>query len=136
VLTGPPPPPPLPAESTFILHLDRADQEEALLRLSSWVSNEVIPIYGRETTSAAPWCPQWWKHPEAVAALDALRLAWMDLVEMPDEPTGPAVWQRDYLRPALSSLRDPSGPFAGCKPGVHRPKESPAVEQFPQPEGR
>ncbi|MEV0185813.1 DUF4913 domain-containing protein [Streptomyces sp. NPDC050625] len=100
----------------------------ALFSLMRWVHHLLLPVYGRETTSNAPWCPRWWEHMEAVAQLYGLWMAWQELTGSRAPLTGPASWHRDYLQPVMSSLRDPSGPFAGCKPGGHRPKEPPPVE--------
>ncbi|GAB1691116.1 hypothetical protein KRM28CT15_29190 [Krasilnikovia sp. M28-CT-15] len=46
------------------------------------------------------------------------------------ELTGPANWNRDYLGPIMANLRDPSGTFAGCKPGMHRDKQPPPIADF------
>ncbi|NEE06434.1 DUF4913 domain-containing protein, partial [Streptomyces sp. SID7499] len=44
--------------------------------------------------------------------------------------TGPAIWHRDYLTHVMAALRNPSGPFAGCKPGAHRPKDVPVTDAY------
>ncbi|MET9991078.1 DUF4913 domain-containing protein [Streptomyces mutabilis] len=80
--------------------------------------------------SGAPWCPRWWEHLEAVARLHALWLAWQELTDPRAGAVGPSVWHRDHLAPAMSELRDPAGPFAGCKEGSHRAKSTPAVEPY------
>ncbi|WUP22399.1 DUF4913 domain-containing protein (plasmid) [Streptomyces sp. NBC_00271] len=93
-----------------------------------WVHGLLLPVYGREVTSMAPWCSRWWEHLEAVAQLYGLWMAWQELTGDGSALSGPASWHRDFLMPVMSSLRDPSGPFAGCKPGLHRDKESPPIE--------
>ncbi|MFE9330627.1 DUF4913 domain-containing protein [Streptomyces sp. NPDC006925] len=112
----------------FILYLGGHDYEDALLQLVEWTHNVLLPVYGRETTSTALWCSRWWEHPEAVAQLHGLWLAWAELSNPARDMTGPAAWHRDFLGPVMATLRDPMGPFAGCKPGNHRPKEAPKVE--------
>ncbi|MFF6877388.1 MULTISPECIES: DUF4913 domain-containing protein [unclassified Streptomyces] len=124
---APPGPPPLPAPS-FILYFQGPQYVDALRQLTLWAHNVLLPVYGREVTSSAPWCSRWWEHPEAVAQLHGLWLAWMELTGPGSGPSGPANWHRDYLLPVMASLRDPSGPFAGCKPGAHRGKETPPVD--------
>lgn len=114
----------------FILYLQGVAHREAMQRLTTWVHNLLLPVYGRETTSSAPWCSRWWEHHEAVAQLYGLWMAWQELTDPTAGLTGPAVWHRDYLGHVMIALRDPSGPFAGCKTGRHRPKESPRVEQY------
>ncbi|MFE0729726.1 DUF4913 domain-containing protein [Streptomyces antibioticus] len=119
-----PPPPP------FILYLEAPEYGRVLRQLTLWVHNVLLPVYGREVTPLAPWCSRWWKHPEAVAQLHALWLAWGELSDTASEAgmSGPASWHRDYLGPVMQNLRDPSGVFAGCKPGAHRPKDVPVVD--------
>lgn len=112
----------------FILYLDGPAYVNALRELTLWTHHVLLPVYGREVTSTAPWCSRWWEHPEAVAQLHGLRLAWNELTGPGSGMCGPANWHRDYLVPAMNSLRDPMGPFAGCKPGAHRAKEKPAVD--------
>ncbi|MER5780310.1 DUF4913 domain-containing protein [Streptomyces mobaraensis] len=115
----------------FVLCLEGEEQRVAMAGLVDWVSGLLLPVYGREVTSRSPWCPRWWEHAEAIAQLHALWLAWQELTGPNGGLTGPAMWHRDYLAPTMQTLRDPDGPFAGCRAGGHRPKTTPAVEQFP-----
>jgi hypothetical protein len=115
----------------FILYLEGAEHELALRRLALWVTHLLLPVYGREATSSAPWCPRWWEHGEAVAQLYGLWMAWYELTGPDMAMTGPASWHRDFLTPVMTTLRDPTGPFAGCKPGAHRPKEAPQTDTYP-----
>jgi hypothetical protein len=66
-----------------------------------------------------------------VAQLHGLWLAWQELTSPGAGMTGPANWHRDYLGHVMASLRDPNGPFAGCKPGAHREKETPGMDPYP-----
>ncbi|MGI5443771.1 DUF4913 domain-containing protein [Streptomyces shenzhenensis] len=118
-------PPPRPK---FILYLEGAEYADSLRRLTLWTHHVLLPVYGREVTSSTPWCGRWWEHPEAVAQLHGLWLAWGELTGADAEMTGPASWHRDFLMPVMESLRSPQGPFAGCKPGGHRRKEVPPVD--------
>lgn len=120
-----------PEAPPFILYLDGPMHVEALEGLSRWVRHLLLPVYGREVTSASPWCPSWWLHPDAVAQLYGLWMAWQELTVPTGGYTGPAVWHRDYLTHVMASLRDPNGPFAGCKGGAHRAKEAPEMDPFP-----
>lgn len=127
---------PQPEESTaeedrepfFILYLGGSDYGEELRRLSLWVEKLLIPVYGEEVTSGAPWCPRWREHSEAIAHFHGLWLAWQDKTGPKASLTGPSEWHRDHLAPTMAALRNPSGPFAGCKPGAHRTKQRPPVE--------
>ncbi|MFI6244399.1 DUF4913 domain-containing protein [Micromonospora sp. NPDC050795] len=113
----------------FILYLAGHEYVEELQRLIYWVENLLIPIYGAEVTSQAPWCPRWREHPEAVAYLHGLWLAWQERTGPQAQQSDPAVWHQNHLWHTMDKLRDPGGPFAGCKAGNHRPKERPVVEQ-------
>ncbi|MFD9326763.1 DUF4913 domain-containing protein [Streptomyces sp. NPDC060065] len=126
---APPLPQSPPAAPKFILYLEPPEYGQVLRQLTLWVHHVLLPVYGREVTSMAPWCSRWWEHPEAVALMHGLWLAWGELTDTGSEAgmSGPASWHRDFLNPTMQNLRDPAGPFAGCKPG-HRPKETPAVD--------
>lgn len=126
----PAPTEPEPDKPQFILYLDGAEYAQALRSLALWVRYLLLPVYGRETTSQAPWCPRWWEHHEAVAQLYGLWMAWQEYTGPKAAMAGPANWHRDYLGPVMTALRDPAGPFAGCKPGAHRAKEFPYTEEF------
>ncbi|MFD6566800.1 DUF4913 domain-containing protein [Micromonospora profundi] len=122
--------PPAPRKPPFILYLEGDEYAEALRMLTMWVRHLLVPVYAREVSSTAPWCSRWWLHPEAIAQLYGLWLAWQELTGPNAGLSGPANWHRDHLGPVMSTLRDPSGPFAGCKPGAHRAKEIPHVEPY------
>lgn len=111
----------------FILYLNGDEYFAELRQLAFWVERLLIPVYGKEVTSSAPWCPRWREHPEAIAQLHGLWLAWQSLTGPNAEVTGPAQWHRDYLGMIMDALRNPSGPFAGCKPGSHREVARPPV---------
>ncbi|WP_020137177.1 DUF4913 domain-containing protein [Streptomyces sp. 351MFTsu5.1] len=133
-----------PSTPKFILYSEGLEYGRSLRQLTLWVHHVLLPVYGREVTSHAPWCSRWWEHPEAVAQLHGLWLAWAELSDTASDSgmTGPAGWHRDYLNPTMQILRDPAGPFAGCKPGTHRSKQAPPVDMVdpfgppPQPPGR
>ena len=112
----------------FILYLDGPEYVEEVRRLSIWVEGLLLPVYGSEVTSGSPWCPRWREHPEAIAYLHGLWLAWQDKTSPEANFMGPIEWHLNWLGPTMSALRDPSGPFAGCKPGGHRAKARPSVE--------
>jgi hypothetical protein len=118
-------------KAQFILYLADDAYREALGGLELWVRHLLIPVYGRELSSAEPWCPRWWEHEEAVAWLYALWMAWQSLTDARAAMTDATAWHRDYLRPVMDTLRSPMGPFAGCKPGMHRAKEPPPLDPYP-----
>ncbi|MFD7502272.1 DUF4913 domain-containing protein [Streptomyces sp. NPDC059850] len=118
-----------PSPPNFILYKEGPEYVQELRQLTLWAHHVLLPVYGREVTSSYPWCSSWWEHPEAVAQLHGLWLAWAELTGPGSGRCGPANWHRDYLQQVMTSLRDPSGPFAGCKAGSHRPKETPRIER-------
>ncbi|MGW1839628.1 DUF4913 domain-containing protein [Streptomyces sp. NPDC002067] len=125
-----PPAPPL------ILKLSGEQYDQELALLSNWVQYLLAPYYLTEISSQSPWCPRWFEHPQAVARLHALWIAWQELTT-PEAGgwTGPSVWHRDHLDPCIAMLRDPSGPFAACmiKPErqQHVLPEQPYAEPLP-----
>ncbi|WP_405852466.1 DUF4913 domain-containing protein [Streptomyces sp. NBC_00090] len=105
----------------FILALDGKAYVEELAALARWVHDLLLPVYGREITTGRPWCQQWQEHPEAVARLHALWLAWQQLTDAEAGLTGPSTWHRDHLDPTLLQLRTPDGPFGACTTSPTRP---------------
>ncbi|WP_406300037.1 DUF4913 domain-containing protein [Embleya sp. NBC_00888] len=110
------------AAPTFILFLDEdtAEYRAELVALDQWV-RLVLVTYLRDVNSAAPWCDEWFRHPEAVARLHALWLAWQQYTA-PEAGgwDGPSVWHRDHLDPCMHQLRSADGPFNACGTNVAR----------------
>lgn len=119
--------------SIFILALDGNAYVEELAALTSWVHDLLLPVYGREITTGRPWCQQWQEHPEAVARLHALWLAWQQLTDVEAGLTGPSTWHRDHLDPTLLQLRTPDGPFGACTTSPARPNHR--LLASPEPAG-
>ena len=118
--------------SVFILALGGEAYTVELAALSEWVNYLFLPVYGREISTSRPWCAQWHEHPEAVARLHALWLAWQQLTDTEAGLSGPSVWHRDHLDQALVHLRAPDGPFAACTTSPTRPNHR--VLATPTPE--
>lgn len=110
-----------PQSGTPILRLSGQDYAAELERLTRWVDEYLLRIYGREVNTARPWCAQWPEHPEAVARLHALWLAWQQHITPEAGLAGVSVWHRDHLDHALAQLRSPDGPFAACTTSPNRP---------------
>ncbi|MFF4605975.1 DUF4913 domain-containing protein [Streptomyces sp. NPDC001339] len=119
--------------SIFILALDGKAYAEELAALTTWVHHLLLPVYGREITTGRPWCQQWHEHPEAVARLHALWLAWQQLTDVEAGLAGPSTWHRDHLDPALLQLRTPDGPFGACTTSPARPNHR--LLASPEPAG-
>jgi hypothetical protein len=99
----------------FILAMDGADYDRELAELTTWVNDLLIPEYTREISTTRPWCDQWHEHPEAVARLHALWLAFQQHMDVEASGlSGMATWHRDHLDHVMGQLRAPDGPFAAC----------------------
>ncbi|MCX5314759.1 DUF4913 domain-containing protein [Streptomyces sp. NBC_00154] len=107
--------------SVFILALGGEAHAVELAALNAWVNHLFLPVYGREISTTRPWCARWHEHPEAVARLHALWLAWQQLTDTEAGLSGPSTWHRDHLDQALVHLRAPDGPFAACTTSPNRP---------------
>lgn len=70
----------------------------------------LLPSWRHDTSTK--WCRKWYLHAEAVSRLDALWRAY-EAMRVGD-PTGMAVWWRDYADPLMASLTSTTGTFAGC----------------------
>jgi hypothetical protein len=117
----PSPAPPPAAEPRPILTLEGEEFENELDALSDWVEDFLLEVYGREVSTAAPWCERWQEHREAVARLHALWMAYQQHIEPEAGPSGPAVWHRDFLDHTMTAVRAPNGPFAACMTNPERP---------------
>ncbi|MFF1420074.1 DUF4913 domain-containing protein [Streptomyces sp. NPDC058280] len=119
-LGGPPLAAP-PPEPRPILELDGDDREDELDALSDWVQDFLLPVYGAEVTTAAPWCLQWQEHDDVVAWLHALWLAYQQHKDPEAGMSGLFVWHRDFLTHAIAAIRAPGGPLSACMTSPERP---------------
>lgn len=79
------------------------------------------------------WCPEWWRHGEAISRLEALWRAWEDLRR--DGKTGMSSWWRDHADHHMQILLSTDGPFKGCTPEKgHNPRLDP-LPCVPPPKG-
>lgn len=117
-------------EPMFIVAFDDPDYYAELRLMTPWVDQIFSTIYGPEPTAQRPWCVRWPEHPEAVARLHGLWLAWQGSITPEAGAAGPSSWHRDHLEPALAKLRSADGPFAACTSAgghvSHRLLETPA----------
>ena len=103
------------------------------LTLGEWVAEWLFPVYRRSILGHdRVWCPQWWRHAEAVARLEALWRAWEHLRQ--DPATGLSVWFRDHADHHMTVLLDADGPFKGCD-GQHSEHPLDELPHDPPPEG-
>ncbi|WP_231390252.1 DUF4913 domain-containing protein [Nocardia sp. CNY236] len=98
-----------------------------------FVENHLSRIYRRQVTdlSDTVWCPEWWRHGEAVMRLEALWRAWEHY--RLDARTGMSVWFLEHADPHMSKLFDPRGPFKYCSVrNGHKDMISPLPTKSPQ----
>jgi Domain of unknown function (DUF4913) len=101
--------------------------------LEEWVLEWLFPVYRRSVLGHdRVWCPQWWRHAEAVARLESLWRAWEHLRQ--DAATGLSVWFRDHADHHMTILLDADGPFKGCD-GRHSDRPIEELPHDPPPEG-
>lgn len=87
--------------------------------VEAFVTQLLAPTYRRSLGGlGVAWCPQWWRHAEAIARLEALWRAWEHL--RLDAATGMSVWYRDHADHHMAVLLSADGPFKGCGRLGHR----------------
>ncbi len=86
--------------------------------VQTWVGQWLAPVIRRHVNVKRPsrtlaWCPQWWRHAEAVDRLTACWRAWEGL--RLDGTTGISTWWLQHFDPMWAQLTDAEdGPFAPC----------------------
>lgn len=101
--------------------------------LEEWVADVFAATYARRSTPTFRWCAQWWRHPEAIARLEALWRSWEAL--RTDPLLGIASWYASHLDQQLPILTGAAGPFADCDPTRHFDPEQPYLPVQPAPAG-
>jgi hypothetical protein len=99
-----------------------------------FVTEQLAPMYRRSLDGRnRTWCPEWWKHAEAIARLEALWRAWEHL--RLDPATGMSVWFRDHADHHMAVLFDPTGPFKGCSVADGHGERLKPLSVEPAPDG-
>jgi Domain of unknown function (DUF4913) len=81
--------------------------------LDEFVREQLAPMYRRALDGTQrTWCPEWWRHAEAISRLEALWRAWEHLRH--DPATGISIWFRDHADHHMTILLDSDGPFKRC----------------------
>ncbi|WP_405063021.1 DUF4913 domain-containing protein [Kribbella sp. NBC_01505] len=94
------------------------DDERELFypHVAAFVEDRLIYLYSRRIGQQYVWCPEWFRHAEALSRLDSMWRAWEHL--RLDPVTGMSVWWREHADPHMTMLLDPDGPFVACR-GSH-----------------
>jgi hypothetical protein len=103
--------------------------------VEEFVREQLAPMYRRALDGTQrTWCPEWWRHAEAISRLEALWRAWEHL--RLDPATGMSVWFRDHADHHMAVLLDSDGPFKRCSVekghGQRQPEPLPLIDP---PEG-
>lgn len=83
----------------------------------TWMIGWLAPTIHRPMKAGVCWCPQWWRHPEALARLDSLWRAWE--ASRAGGGEGMSLWWITHFEGHWASLTSERGPFAACKDGTH-----------------
>lgn len=93
---------------------DPAAPKDLFPDLVAWVHDWLIPVYRRPVGDGRnrAWCPEWWKHPEALIRLAACWRGFESARPAPGEAL--SAWLRDDLDYHMTVLTSPDGPLKGC----------------------
>lgn len=87
----------------------------------SFFTAELHPLYARVSHKEQEieagkqrfaWCPQWWRHVEAVTRINALWHAWEK--SRLEDGAAMSTWLLDHADRHMDRLLSPDGPFAYC----------------------
>lgn len=82
-------------------------------RVEGWVTGLFLPMFSwRVDGQRWFWCPQWWRHAEAIWRLELLWRSW-EAARL--QPTGMSAWSMG-LDHHLRQLCGDEGPFRQCRP--------------------
>lgn len=92
----------------------KPDKLKVFATLDEFMDEYLLRTFRKHLISTRlAWCEQWWRHPEAQMALDAL---WERWEEDRRSPGGVAHWLAYYGWPFMDRLTTPeTSPFEGCK---------------------
>lgn len=86
--------------------------------LEAWVTGYLVHHVTAELGAGMYWCPEWWRHTEALSRLEGIWREW-EIHRLPDGP-GMSVWWRDHADQQLTALMESSRtPFRQCSPTGH-----------------
>lgn len=111
-----------------------APPELVYAHVEAFLRDWLAPTYRRSLAgTAATWCPEWWRHAEAIARREALWRAWKHL--RLDPATGLSVWFRDHADHHMTVLLNAEGPFKACSPDKGHSDRLAALPLEPAPTG-
>ena len=93
--------------------------------------NVLGPSYVREVNGGSEfvWCPQWYKHVEALSRVETIWRAWEHL--RLEGALGLSTWWLNHADPHMRMLMAPNGPFKTCVYEGHAPRNRPELLSLP-----
>jgi hypothetical protein len=91
----------------------------------------IAPSYVRDVNEGAQlaWCPECYKHPEALIRMETIWRAWEHLRMEP--ALGLSIWWLNHADPHMRVLMDIEGPFKKCAYDGHTPPRTPGLASLP-----
>jgi hypothetical protein len=98
-----------------------AEQRAAFIK---WVQLHLsrVEAYGQPVRKQAPWCAEWWKHPEVVQRLYVAWRAYLKAAKLQAEGDGlakSAWWVQHWDHHARIIFDEQYGPFRACNSAGH-----------------
>jgi hypothetical protein len=98
-----------------------AEQRAAFIQ---WVQLHLsrVEAYGQPVRKQAPWCPEWWKHPEVVQRLYVSWRGYLKAAKLQSEGDGlakSAWWVQHWDHHARIMFDEQYGPFRACNSTGH-----------------
>lgn len=89
------------------------------------------PSYVRDVGNGSEfaWCPQWYKHPEALSRIESVWRAW-EYLRM-DGSLGISTWWTNHADPHMRMLMAPNGCFKKCVYNGHAERTKPEQLSLP-----
>ncbi len=123
-----------PDPSTTVEVVEPAAAELYYPTLEMFVTDYLLATYRRAVSAtSSTWCPEWWRHAEAIVRLEALWRSWEHLRREP--AVGISVWLRDHADHHMAVLLSSDGPLKGCTPKQHSERPLAPLPSAPAPAG-
>jgi len=117
-------------------HVAGAEERELIYpTVEMFVNGYLLEHYRRAVSStSSTWCPEWWRHAEAIIRLEALWRSWEHL--RLDAALGMSVWLREHADHHMTVLLSSNGPLKGCTPKQHSERPLPPLPSTLAPSGQ
>ena len=125
---------PLPAQGGGKYGQTEPEPELVYSNAVEFFADLLAQSYVREVNEGAvfAWCPEWYKHPEALIRMEAIWRAWEHLRLEP--ALGISTWWLNHADPHMRVLMDKEGPFKKCAYDGHKSPRTPSPAALPHTE--